>query len=180
MLQSECILNSVTRISNDITDTSQFNIQNGKYSNLVLTNYFSDKVSDSHVNFVTQCPGLTYTGYIGPGIGGALVEEQTNLLWRTEQERPLEKLQLFARPFATVPYLGRGSCDPTLESQLLQGEYVRSKKSVYTSDVENSFYEPGNYPVPVVQCSVEEIALGGWSRGGVDTRTTGDKYQKTN
>lgn len=180
MLKSDCILNSASRIGNDITDMSQFNIQNGKYSNLVLTNYFSDKVSDAHVNFVTQCPGLTYTGYIGPGVGGALVEEQTNLLWRTEQERPLEKLQLFARPFATVPYLGRGSCDPTLESQLLQGEYVRSKKSVYTSDVEKSFYEPNNYPVHIVQSSVEEVALGGWSRGGVDTRTTGDKYSKSN
>ena len=32
----------------------------------------------------------------------------------------------------TVPYLGRGSCDPTIESQLLQGETVRGKKSVST------------------------------------------------
>lgn len=179
-MQSNCVFNSLSHMRNDITDRSQSNIQNGNFSNIMLTNYFSDKVTDSHVNFVTQCPGLSYTGYIGPGVGGALVEQETNMLWRTEQERPLEKLQLFARPFATVPYLGRGSCDPTLESQLLQGEYVRSKKSVYTSDVEKSFYEPNNYPVPTVPNSVEEIALGGWSRGGVDTRTTGDKYQESN
>ena len=179
-MQSDYVFNGLARIGNDITDRSQTNIQNGKFSNIMLTNYFSDKVTDSHVNFVTQYPGLSYTGYIGPGVGGALVEQETNMLWRTEQERPLEKLQLFARPFATVPYLGRGSCDPNLESQLLQGEYVRSKKSVYTSDVEKSFYEPGNYPGQVVQNSVEEIALGGWSRGGVDTRTTGDKYHESN
>jgi len=175
-MQSDYVFNGLSRIGNDFTDNSQFNIQNARFSNLVLTNYFSDKVSSSHVNFTSQYPGLSYTGHIGPGIGGALVEDENNILWRTEQERPLEKLQLFSRPFATVPYLGRGSCDPTLEAQLLQGEYVRSKKSVYTSDVENSFYEPNNYPGPVVVNSVEEVALGGWSRGGVDTRTTGDKY----
>jgi len=175
-MQSDYVFNGLSRIGNDVTDNSQFNIQNARFSNLVLTNYFSDKVSNSHVNFTTQYPGLSYTGHIGPGIGGALVEDENNILWGTEQERPLEKLQLFSRPFTTVPYLGRGSCDPTLEAQLLQGEYVRSKKSVYTSDVENSFYEPNNYPGPVVVNSVEEVALGGWSRGGVDTRTTGDKY----
>lgn len=170
------MFNSFGRIGNDIGDNTQQNIQNGRYSNLVLTNYFSDKVSSSHVDFVSQYPGLSYNGYIGSGIGGALVEEETDLFWKREQERPLEKLQLFARPFATIPYLGRGSCDPNLESQLLQGEYVRSKKSVYTTDVEKSFYEPDNYPGQTCSNSVEEIALGGWSRGGVDTRTTGDKY----
>jgi hypothetical protein len=175
-MQSDYVFNNLSHICNDKTDNSQFNIQNGRYSNLVLTNYFRDKISGSQVDFASQYPGLSYTGYIGPGIGGALVEDENNILWRTEQERPLEKLQLYSRPFATVPYLGRGSCDPTLESQLLQGEYVRSKKSVYTSDVEKSFYEPNNYPGPSVVNSVEEVALGGWSRGGVDTRTTGDKY----
>jgi hypothetical protein len=32
---------------------------------------------------------------------------------------PLRKLQLNERLFKTVPYLGRGSCNPVLESQLL-------------------------------------------------------------
>jgi hypothetical protein len=179
-MQSDYVFNSLSHISNDKTDNSQFNLQNTRYSNLVLTNYFSDKVSSSQVDFTCQYPGLSYTGYIGPGIGGALVEDENNIFWGSERERPLERLQLFSRPFATVPYLGRGSCDPTLESQLLQGEYVRSKKSVYTPDVEKSFYEPDNYPGPAVVNSVEEVALGGWSRGGVDTRTTGDKYHESN
>jgi len=174
-MQSDYVFNGLSRIGNDVTDNSQFNIQNGRYSNLVLTNYFSDKVSSSHMNFVSQYPGLSYTGLIGPGIGGALIEDENSILWKTEQERPLEKLQLFSRPFITVPYLGRGSCDPTLESQLQQGEYIRNKKSVSNVE-EKSFYEPNNYPVTTNLNSIEEIALGGWSRGGIDTRTTGDKY----
>lgn len=175
-MQSDFIFNRLGNISDDNTDMTQRTLQNTHFSNLVLNNYFRDKVSNEQINFVSKYPGLEYTGVIGPGVGGALVDGESKLFFSIEQERPLEKLQLFARPFLTVPYLGRGSCDPTLESQLLQGEYVRSKKSVYTSDVENSFYEPNNYPGPVVVNSVEEVALGGWSRGGVDTRTTGDKY----
>jgi hypothetical protein len=174
-MQSDYVFNGLGRIGNDIADNSQSNIQNGRYSNLVLTNYFSDKVSNSHVNFASQYPGLSYTGHIGPGIGGGLVEYENSILWKPEQERSLEKLQLFSRPFVTVPYLGRGSCDPTLESQLQQGEYIRNKKSVSNTD-ENNIYEPNNYPAELNSNSVEEIALGGWSRGGIDTRTTGDKY----
>jgi hypothetical protein len=89
-------------------------------------------------------------------------------------ERSYEKVQLFTRPFLTVPYLGRGSCDPTLESQLQQGDWVRGKKSV-SNLTENNIDTPEAFPLSSSN-KVEEIALGGWSRGGVDTRTTVDEY----
>jgi hypothetical protein len=94
-----------------------------------------------------------------------------------EQERPLEKLMLTPRPFVTVPYLGRGSCDPVLESQLQQGELVSDKKSVSTV-MEKSFSGYTMYPTDSVmeervknpEFVVQEAALDGWVRGGQATR----------
>jgi hypothetical protein len=174
-MQSDYVFNKLGRIGNDITDASQFNIRNNRYSDLVLTNYFSDNVYTSHINFVSEYPGLSHSGPIGIGIGGSSIEDENSILWKTKQERPSEKLQLFVRPFVTVPYLGRGSCNPTLESQLQQGEFVRNRKGVSDADGEN-IYAPKNYPGATDPNFVEEIALNGWSRGGVDTRTAGEKY----
>tara|TARA_B110000967_G_C18901767_1_gene576094 strand:- start:1161 stop:1580 length:420 start_codon:yes stop_codon:yes gene_type:complete len=113
----------------------------------------------------------------GNGIGGQVVDNESNLLLKTEQERALEKLQLFERPFKTVPYLGRGSCDPALESQLQQGEMMSEKKSVSTI-MEKSFADYSLYPtdnkmekqVSDASHTVEEAALDGWIRGGASTR----------
>jgi len=174
-MQSDFIFNRLGNISDDNTDMAQRTLQNTHFSNLVLTNYFRDKVSSEHIDFVSKYPGMDYTGVIGPGVGGALIDGESKLLYSVEQERPLEKLQLFARPYLTIPYLGRGSCDPTLESHLLQGEFVRGKKSV-TTIMEQNYATKTIYPLPEQINAVEEVALGGWNRGGADTRTSGDKY----
>jgi hypothetical protein len=81
------------------------------------------------------------------------------------------------RPFATVPYLGRGAGNPDLESQLQQGEVVNHQKSVSTI-MEKSFMEHAMYPTDSAMnervanpaYSVEEAAMNGWVRGGSSTR----------
>jgi hypothetical protein len=175
MQQSDFIFNRLGRIGDDDTDMTQRTLQNGRYSNLVLTNYFRQNVSNDQIDFVTSYPSLSYTGVMGPGIAGSVIDQESHLLYGPEQERPLDKLQLFQRPFLTVPYLGRGSCDPNIESQLLQGETVSGKKSVSTVVEKNLSRLPTN-ELSSRQVYVEEMALGGWSRGGADTRTTGDNY----
>jgi hypothetical protein len=99
------------------------------------------------------------------------------LLLNSENERPLEKLQLMQRPFVTVPYLGRGSCDPSLESQLLQGEIVSEKKSASTLSEKSlsgyTIYPSDDNMVQRVQNpknTIEEAALNGWVRGGAASR----------
>ena len=113
---------------------------------------------------------------------------ESSLLLKTEQERPLEKLQLFQRPFHTVPYLGRGSVDPGLESQLQQGEMATDKKSVSTV-MEKSFAAYSLYPtddkmenqVKDASHTVEEAAMDGWVRGGSATREmSADEFMKQN
>jgi hypothetical protein len=169
------------RLGDDATDKSQRSLQNTRYLTSVLSNYSSDKSSASFVDFATQYPGMMFSGTNGGvGLGGSSVENESNLLWKRDPPRPLEKLQLHARPFLTIPYLGRGSCDPTLESQLLQGETVRGKKSVSTI-MEQNLYPLDKYPMDADRKSkagntVEEIALDGWSRGGKASRDLQEKY----
>lgn len=173
--------NQQGRIGNDMTDQTQNNLQNTQYLNRVLSHYFSDNASNSHIQFATQCPGVMVSGTNGGlGLGNTSVEDESALLWKTKQERSLEKVQLFTRPFLTVPYLGRGSCDPTVESQLLMGEPVRGKKSVSTV-MEDSFNPLEDFPLEKgKQLTVEESALNGWVRGGTTSRESGDKYFSQN
>lgn len=178
------------RIGTDSTDQTQRNLSNTHYSNYLLTDHFSKNVSDDHVKFAVQQPTMTFNGLTnGNGLNGNVVDTESLLLIKSEQQRALEKLQLFERPFKTVPYLGRGSCDPALESQLQQGEVSTDKKSVSTI-MEKSFAAYALYPtdnkmeqrVTDVSNTVEEAALDGWIRGGASTRemSMDESMQKNN
>jgi hypothetical protein len=183
-VESNYQFSQLGRIGSDLTDQSQKTIQNGKYLNTMLYNHFSAEPARGYVDFASSTSGLMVNGVQGgAGIDGTVVDNESTLLMKIGQERPIEKLQLMPRPFLTVPYLGRGSCDPTIESRLIQGETVRGKKSVSTV-MEQSFLDPKTYPleqglVNRVQDgskTIEELAMEGWIRGGSSTRETGDKY----
>ena len=170
--------NNSARIGADSTDQSQRNGANTHYANYMLTDHFSSTLSDHHVQFAMQQPTMNFNGLAnGNGIHNAAVDKESVLKLKPTEDRPLEKLQLFSRPFVTVPYLGRGSCDPALESQLQQGEPVTEKKSVSTI-MEKSFGAYSLYPtdnkmenqVKDASHTVEEAAMEGWVRGGMSTR----------
>lgn len=169
------------RLGNDEADKTQSTIQSTRYLNSVLSHYSDDKSSTAYVNFATQYPGMMVSGTNeGQGLGGLSVDHESNLLWKTTPDRPHEKLQLHTRPFLTIPYLGKGSVDPTLESQLMQGETVRGKKSVSTV-MEQNFNPIDQYPLDAQKKAkaghtVEEFALDGWSRGGRSARDMQEKY----
>ena len=176
-LSSYTFLNT-DRIGADSTDKTQQNLSNTQYSTYTLTNHFSQNLSDQHVKFAIDQPTMSFNGLTnGNGINANVVDDESVLLLKTEQQRALEKLQLFERPFKTVPYLGRGSCDPSLESQLQQGEPASEKKSVSTI-MEKSFADYSLYPtddkmkerINDASTTVEESALDGWVRGGASTR----------
>jgi hypothetical protein len=182
--------NNMGRISLDSTDQSQKNIYNTRFANYTLSSYFSNVASDNHVNFATEQPTTLFSGMVnGHGLSGQSVDNESNIFFSMENERPIEKLMLFPRPFLTVPYLGKGSCDPALESQLQQGEIVHDKKSVSTI-MEKSFSDYSLYPtnsdmksrVEDPAKNVEESALNGWIRGGMSTRdmSNDSKFQNGN
>jgi len=183
------LFNNMGRIGTDITDQSQTNVYNTRFANYTLSNYFSETASDQHVQFATQQPTLMFSGtHLGNGLSGTVVDTDTNLLYGSKPERSVEKLSLMQRPFITVPYLGRGSCDPELESQLLHGEMVGNMKSVSTI-MEKSFAPYSLYPLDNnmqdraqnPSYRIEEMALNGWTRGGNATRDMStDEYLMKN
>ena len=172
---SSYLFNSMGRIGIDLTDQTAQNLYNTRFGNYMVANYFSDSTTGQQVHFATQQPNVMMNAK--SGVASGAIDQYSFLLTSTESERPLEKLSLNSRPFITVPYLGRGSGDPTLESQLLQGETVSDKKSVATVS-EMSYMNYATYPmmddlksrIGNPAYSVEESALDGWVRGGASAR----------
>lgn len=180
------MFNNMGRIGFDYTDNTQKNMYNTRMANYTLSNFFNDAVSDSHVKFATMQPSVSFNGVNGgSGVGGGVVDYESLLKINVEQERSLEKVQLMQRPFATVPYLGRGPGNPEIESQLQQGEIVSQHKSVSTI-MEKSFMDYSLYPTDTMMnervanptYTVEEAAMDGWVRGGADTRAMAYGYNK--
>jgi len=156
-----------TPARNDDMDTSLVNLDNTRYSNYLLSDYTSAVSSTEHVTFATSYPSISFTGVAhGDGLSAGEVDAESQLNIQKIQSRPLEKIQLYQRPFLTVPYMGRGFSNPELESQLLQGQNTLQNKSVSTV-MEQSFLPYSAYPVdPAMQeriqdprYSVEEAAF---------------------
>ncbi len=90
---------------------------------------------------------------------------------------PKCRIDLFHRPFSTVPFLGRGSVNPVVESQIQQGETNTNRKAV-TNLSEKSYIKYHNTPlIPSVENEVtnpenliESVASDGWIRGGIPSR----------
>ena len=165
------------RIGADSVDNTQRNMYNTRFANYTLSNFFSENLSDAHVDFATAQPNVMFNGVGGVGVYSAGVDVDSMFLLKQTKGRSLEKLQLNERPFLTVPYLGKGSCNPVLESQLLQGEHNGDKKSVGTI-MTKSFMDYSLYPtddkmkeqVSDPSHTIQEAALDGWVRGGMLTR----------
>lgn len=166
--------NNMGTLKADITDQTQQNIQNTRFSNYSLSNFNSNHTSDMQLNFASQYPGFVPSNN---GVSSSVIDVESNLFNKSESERSVEKLQLFERAFRTVPYLGRGGGDPTLESQLQQGQNIRDLKSVATVS-EKPYIDYQTYPLNDVlrsqitnpANSVEEVAMNGWVRGGSSAR----------
>ena len=177
------MFNNMGHISFDNTDVSQKNLYNTRFSNYTLSNYFSENASDDHIKFAIQQPTMMFSGTShGAGLNSTAVDIDSALLIKTEQERPLEKLSLMERPFLTIPYLGKGSCNPVLESQLQQGEMIHDKKSVSTI-MDKSFENYSlhlldeNMKQHVQEYDASQKALTGWN---IPTRLSDDEYLKKN
>lgn len=174
----DSMFNNFGRIGYDQTDNTQRNVQNTRFANYSLSNYFSDNLTDDTVRFACAQPTMMVSGTAqGKGLNRNVVDYESILNIKTEQERPLDKLSLNQRLFVTVPYLGKGAVDPDLESKMLQGEAVYEKKSVGTI-MEKSFMSYTMQPVSKELESrvqdpknfVEESAMDGWVRGGINSR----------
>lgn len=175
---SSYTFDNMSRIGLDSCNKSQTDIQNVTACNYSLQNYFSSDCSmKSPIELATTQPGIMYNGGYGSGSGGCNINDSSKLLIGTIQTHPKCRIDLFQRPFATVPFLGRGSVNPVIEAQIQQGELNVNKRSVNTLS-EKSYMKYSQTPLlPSVReritnpaNSVEGVAYEGWIRGGVPSR----------
>jgi len=172
---SDYTFNNMSRIGNDGCCIDQNSIQNSASCSYLLQNYFAQDCSMKNAKaLATSQPCINYSGADMCGIN---IDTSSKLLIGGIQTHPKSKIDLFGRPFATVPFLGRGSVDPILESQIQQGEGITNKRSV-TRLMEKSYMKYHTTPlIPEVKQNIqnpslmiEGMASEGWIRGGLPSR----------
>lgn len=170
--------NNLSRIGLDSCCLDQNTIQDVASCNYMTQNFFSsDCTMKKPMELATSQPGIMYNGGFQIGAGGCNINESSQLQIGTIQTHPRCRIDLFHRPFATVPYLGRGSVNPIMESQIQQGEQIINKKST-NSLAEKSYIKYHQTPLlPAVQKridnpahQIESVASDGWVRGGIPSR----------
>jgi hypothetical protein len=172
------MFDNMSRIGNDTCSQDQFTVQNINASNYLLQNYFANDCSMRQpIMLATTQPGIMYDGGYSLGAGGCNVDTSSKLMLGGLVTHPKSKIDLFQRPFATVPYLGRGSVCSIMESQMQQGETITNRRSV-TNLPEKSYLPYSNTPllsdikdrVTNPAYCVEGVASDGWIRGGLPSR----------
>lgn len=168
--------NNLTRLGSDECDKSQRNVQNANASNYMLNQFRPECPMKSSFELALSQPNVNYRGSHQMGIGGCNVDESSELLL-SSLSRPRCKLSLLQRPYASVPYLGRGRSDVVLESQIQQGDLANNRKSI-TKLTEVSHMKYSNTPmIPSLKSNItnpanliEGVAAEGWIRGGLPSR----------
>jgi hypothetical protein len=165
-----------SRLGYDKTDVSQRTLQNSEYATYLLDGFRPSCPMSSAIEFATSQPNINFTGSYQTSVGGSNIAESSKLLIN-DISKPKCRISLMERPYLTVPYLGRGKCDPILESQIQQGDFANNKKSINpSSEVCYSAYY--NTPMlPSLKATInnpanliEDSAAEGWIRGGLPSR----------
>jgi hypothetical protein len=175
---SDFTFNTMGRIGSDSCSQDINSIENAQACSYLLQNYFTSDCNMSKAKqLATTQPGIIYSGSMGSDMCGSNIDDSSKLLIGSIQTAPKARIDLFQRPFATVPFLGRGAVDPILESQIQQGEAITNKRSV-TQLTEKSHLKYRTTPmIPEIKDNIqnpnnliESSASQGWIRGGVPSR----------
>jgi hypothetical protein len=175
---SNYIFDNMSRIGLDECSKSQGDLQNVEFANYMLQNYFINDCSmKSTRELATSQPGVFYNGGFNTSACGSNINDSSNLQIGTIQTHPKCRIDLFHRPFATVPFLGRGAVNPVMESQIQQGESIVNKRSVNNLS-EKSYIKYHHTPllssvkdnIKNASSGIETNASQGWVRGGVPSR----------
>jgi hypothetical protein len=165
-----------SRLGDDRTDFSQRTLQNAEYANYMLDSFRPSCPASNPIEFATSQPNINFTGSHHVSVGGSNIKESSELLINS-LSKPKCKISLNERPYLTVPYLGRGKCNPELESHMQQGDFANNKKSVNPSS-ELCYAKYSMTPlIPTLQATIsnpanliESNAAEGWIRGGLPSR----------
>lgn len=170
---------NTTRIGADDSSLTQLDIQDKAQNNYMMENYYNTNCMRKEVEFATSQINVNYCAAGGAGnqcdIGGCNIDQNSSMMLGSLQTHPKCRISLFHRPFATVPYLGKGPFDPIMESHLQQTDtFSNNKKSVNTLS-EISYIPISNYPlIPSIKNTITNpvylVEEDGVVRGGMGTR----------
>ena len=175
---SNYMFDNISRIGNDSSDLSQRTFQNVNSANYMLTNYYTaDCNMSTGIEAALSQPNINFKGYHQTGLNGCNIDINSRLMIDKHLNNPKCRTALYQRPFATIPYLGKGSTNIEVESTLLNGDRQINRKTHINSS-EKSHMAYSNTPlIPSVAATVtnpvnlvEGIAVDGWVKGGIPTR----------
>jgi hypothetical protein len=168
------IYNYSTRIGADNCHLTERDLQNGVYAQYTAAAP-STCSSQQSLDFATaEHQPVPKGGYGFTAAGGRGIDADSSLrIAPGTQEK--QRLNLLQRPFATVPYLGRGKHSPDVETHLRIG-LPTNQRQLDDSATERP-YQQQQPLVPSLAATitnpanlVEGVAADGWVRGGVPTR----------
>ena len=165
--------NNLARMREDVPYISQRELDNKEYSDYNMVQFHDINNAE---NLAYSQPNINLSGYFGPDGSRNRVIESDTYLKQAELTNLNNKISLQERPFLTVPYLGRGKCEPVTESMLRKGKLtnIPNSSSGSISELNHNNITP---MVDSVKKSitnpkylVEGVADPNWVRGGVMTR----------
>ena len=137
---------------------------------------------------VNKANHLAVENYLIPSNTNGLLENNNinvsnSLIFNSQNTHPDVKLDLASRPYATIPYLGRGKVHVSDETSILRGEEIcLNKKSLQPENHGQRVY-------PMIKEIEEKItnpkylvedADNEWIRGGLPTREMNREYCDSN
>lgn len=170
---------NLSRLGDDVTTLSEKNIMNSNFGSYNTTNFFNQRDCLQHpINIATSQPNIFMSsGKNSVGLNGCAVDEDSSVRIHTMQTNEKGRVNLYTRPFLTVPYLGRGASSIDDETRLKQGDYNSNRKTA-TNLSEEPHVDHSEYPlidsirhtVTNPNNLVESSADKSWIRGGVPSR----------
>lgn len=134
--------NQESRITSDIVRNTQHDLQNTNFSNYALTSFTSDNITSDVIYFASQSPSLIINGsWRGNGISGNNIDTDSDMLIkdaRIYHDIDNTAANLLQRTYVSLPYLGKGQGDISIETQLIRGELRQDKTE--TSDDNSNYY----------------------------------------
>jgi hypothetical protein len=176
--QGDLRLHNQTSLIDDQCLQSERHHQSIEASDYMVSNFYScDKKLVDVFNRASNNKGVLLKDGYGPS--GNVINDHTKIRIGDVKSRPKCSLLLQKRPYATVPFMGRGSADPELEGEVKTGAEL-SQRNHWVSMEEQQDRTYNNHVTPLVKNLadniqnpmnlVEEVNDDTWVRGGTPTR----------
>ena len=171
--RGDLIVNEFTRLRDDTCDVEQ-RIKDASGPGVYQVTNLVPLQKDA---MRVEIPNPTLLGREGFGFNNRAIDDDSRLRTNSTQEgRFRAPLHMQSRPFATVPYMGRGRGQPDIESGLIYADWARIERPCGT--VTETFFSNQFTPlVPHLQAHIQaesnlipEVAARGFCRSGIPTR----------